>query len=122
MEQRGIGATIDALEEAPFEVVGDNIIVELVEIEEELASGIVLAGSSKKRPPEVVVVGVGPLAKVAVDADTADNTHDEYGNPSRTIRVGDVLVVSKHELQRIELSDDGRELHRLKPSAVIGIV
>lgn len=124
MEQQASVAAPE-VEPAPFEVVGDNIVVELVEREEVLESGIVLAGVSKKRPPEVVVVGAGPRAQVSIDngsGDTRRGYDQSYGDKQHRVRVGDVLVVRKHDLLRVELSDDGRELHVLKPTAVLGIM
>lgn len=121
MEQQQGSAVAEKVEQAPFEVVGDNIIVELIEVEKVLESGIVLAGESKKRPPEVVVVGVGPLATTDVYDHDHSGDRDGYFVTQRQVVVGDVLVCRKHELLRLELSDDGRELHVLKPTAIIGI-
>lgn len=98
------------LEACPFDVVGDNIVVELIEREEETDSGIVLVQENKTRPPEVVVVGAGPDAYVW------------SGEAETLLDIGMVLVVRKHELLRLELGEDGRELQVLKPSSIIGIM
>lgn len=98
------------IEPCPFVVVGDNIVVELVEREETTESGIVLVEDKKARPSDVTVVGVGPLAKEA------------FVQAGIIVGVGVVLVVRKHEMLRLELNEDGRELHILKPASVIGII
>lgn len=99
----------DLVEPAPFDVVGDNIVVELVQREEETESGIVLVQEKQTRPPDVIVVGAGPLARLDGHAGAVD------------VEAGMVLIVRKHELVRLELGDDGRELFVLKPTAVLGV-
>jgi len=99
------------IEPCPFVVAGDNIVVELVEREETTDSGIVLVEDKKARPSDVTVVGIGPAA--------ARYFSD---NERFNVNKGSVLVVRKHEMLRLELSEDGRELHVLKPASVLGMI
>lgn len=99
------------LEPAPFRVLGDNIIVELVEREETTESGLLLVQERKQRPPDVTVVGIG-----------AEAVRHFESEEHLVVELGTCLMVRRHEMTRLELGDDGRELYVLKPSAVIGHV
>jgi co-chaperonin GroES (HSP10) len=111
----GTAAVVDnqepQLEPAPFRVLGDNIVLEFVEREEETVSGIVLVQEKQERVPEATVVGIGPAA--------AD--HFEI-NEGVVVELGTVLMLRKHELSALKLGEDGRELYVAKPHVVLGIV
>lgn len=103
------------LEPAPFRVLGENIVVELVQREDTVtfAGGIEfeIVQEKQTRPPDVVVVGIGPLAV----------EHFERVE-SVVVELGTTLIVRKNEGLRLELGDDGRELYVYRPAAVLGIV
>lgn len=99
------------IEPCPFRVLGDNIVVELVVREEETLSGLTIVREKQERPPDVVVVGIGEKAR--------RHFADEEGV---IVEVGTTLITRKHEMIRLELADDGRELYVLKPAAALGTV
>lgn len=102
------------LEVAPFETVGDNIVVEELQRENVTEGGVFLPDTKKQTSvPEVVVVGVGPGARVLV--------HDaQQDSRLRAPVVGDVLIIRKHEALVLVMGDDERELKIIKPAAIIG--
>lgn len=97
------------VEPAPFTVVGDNIVVELVQREEETVGGIVLVKEREEIPPDVIVAGIGQAAREHFLRTEGVN-----------IGLGTILMTRRSERVRVELADDGRELYVLKPGAVIG--
>lgn len=116
MEVIGINAATSIEEEygvepAPFDVAGDNVVVEFVQREETTLSGIEIVRDKPTRPPDCIVVGIGPAA-----------TKHFAQNERFVVDIGTVLIVRKHEAYRLELGDDERELHVFKPASVIGVV
>lgn len=45
-----------------------------------------------------------------------------HGFDARLLKFGDAMIVHRHKKVRLELDDDGRELHVFKPDAVVGII
>lgn len=108
----GAGAREDEkpeLEEAPFHVVGDNIVVELVEYEDTTDTGIVLVKEKSDIPPDVVVVGIGSPAQ------------RHFEQEGLAVELGTKLMTRRNERIRLEMPEDGRELYVLKPAAVVGV-
>ena len=88
--------------------LGDRIIIELVELEEKTASGIVLPDTAKEKPQEgkVVAVGTGRVLengeRVALDVSVGDSiifskyagTEVKYdGNEYLIVRENDILAI-----------------------------
>ena len=88
--------------------LGDRIIIELVELEEKTASGIVLPDTAKENPQEgkVVAVGTGRVLengeRVALEVSVGDNiifskyagTEVKYdGNEYLIVRENDILAI-----------------------------
>ena len=88
--------------------LGDRIIIELVELEEKTASGIVLPDTAKEKPQEgkVVAVGTGRVLengeRVALEVSVGDNiifskyagTEVKYdGNDYLIVRENDILAI-----------------------------
>lgn len=108
---QGIGTLVvpDEFEEPlGFDVVGDTIVVAMLQRSSTTASGIEIAGQRTEKPSAVVVLGAGPHASI------------DHTDGFRLVERGDRLVAHRHEVTRLELAD-GRELHTLKPKSVIGV-
>ena len=88
--------------------LGDRIIIELVELEEKTASGIVLPDTAKEKPQEgkVVAVGTGRVLengeRVALEVSVGDRiifskyagTEVKYeGNEYLIVRENDILAI-----------------------------
>ena len=88
--------------------LGDRIIIELVELEEKTASGIVLPDTAKEKPQEgkVVAVGTGRILengeRVALEVSVGDSiiyskyagTEEKYdGNEYLIVRENDILAI-----------------------------
>jgi chaperonin GroES len=88
--------------------LGDRIIIELVELEEKTASGIVLPDTAKEKPQEgkVVAVGTGRVLengeRVALEVSVGDSiifskyagTEVKYdGNEYLIVRENDILAI-----------------------------
>ena len=88
--------------------LGDRIIIELVELEEKTASGIVLPDTAKEKPQEgkVIAVGTGRVLdngeRVALEVSVGDNiifskyagTEVKYdGNEYLIVRENDILAI-----------------------------
>lgn len=89
--------------------LGDRIIIELVEVEEKTAFGIVLPDSAKEKPQtgKVVAVGTGRVLDngTRVDVD---------------VKVGDEILFSK--FSGTEVKYDGVEYLILRESDILAIV
>lgn len=103
------------IEEVPFDVTGDHVLVEIVERDDVTESGIVLAGMEKERPSQVVVVACGPDACVRI--------WTAVGEPDLTmIEPGQVLEVRRHQMIGVKVQEqDDRELYLLQPPAIYGV-
>lgn len=101
--------TAPSVEPCPFTVFGERIVVEMIEREETTTSGIVIVEDKKHARTEVVVVGFGRKA--------AEWFEREEG---RVLEIGTRLIVAKHQRRRVEIDEDGRELHIVLPDAIDG--
>ena len=110
-----------------WQVVGNNIIIEFEEDAAERTSvgGVILPGTKKEvRKSVATVVGVGPHAALEIPPRNPPGGPDTpLRNLQRHAAVGDVLVVHRHKLTKLELSADSeRKLWVIDPSNVIGII
>ncbi|WP_274308334.1 co-chaperone GroES [Solibacillus daqui] len=89
--------------------LGDRIIIELVEVEEKTAFGIVLPDSAKEKPQtgKVVAVGTGRVLDNGIRLDL-------------DVKVGDEIIFSK--FSGTEVKYDGVEYLILRESDVLAIV
>ena len=89
--------------------LGDRIIIELVEVEEKTAFGIVLTDSAKEKPQtgKVVAVGTGRVL-------------DNGTRVELDVTVGDEIIFSK--FSGTEVKFDGVEYLILRESDVLAIV
>ena len=89
--------------------LGDRIIIELVEVEEKTAFGIVLPDSAKEKPQtgKVVAVGTGRVL-------------DNGTRVELDVNVGDEIIFSK--FAGTEVKYDGTEYLILRESDILAIV
>lgn len=89
--------------------LGDRIIIEVVEVEEKSAFGIVLPDSAKEKPQEgkVVAVGTGSLT-------------DSGNVVPLNVKEGDNIIFSKYS--GTEVKYEGKEYLILRESDVLAIV
>lgn len=89
--------------------LGDRIIIELVEVEEKTAFGIVLPDSAKEKPQtgKVVAVGTGRVL-------------DNGTRVELDVKVGDEIIFS--QFSGTEVKYDGVEYLILRESDVLAIV
>lgn len=84
--------------------LGDRVVVKRVETEEVTRGGIVLAGTSKEKPQEAVVVAAGPgTAEVKME-----------------VQVGDKIIFSK--FAGTEVKVDGQEYMILKQDEILAVI
>ncbi|MBD8026466.1 co-chaperone GroES [Ureibacillus sp. 179-F W5.1 NHS] len=89
--------------------LGDRIIIELVEVEEKTASGLVLPDSAKEKPQEgnVVAVGTGRVL-------------DNGSRVELDVREGDRIIFSKYS--GTEVKYEGKEYLILRESDVLAVI
>ena len=88
--------------------LGDRIVIELIEVEEKSAFGIVLPDSAKEKPQEAEVVAVGPGGMV-------DGQKVEM-----QVKVGDKVIYSKYAGTEVTLNKE--EYVIVKQSDILAIV
>lgn len=91
--------------------LGDRIIIELVEVEEKTAFGIVLPDSAKEKSQtgKIVAVGTGRVL-------------DNGTRLELDVKVGDEIIFSKFSNSVTEVKYDGVEYLILRESDVLAIV
>ncbi len=89
--------------------LGDRIVIELVEVEEKTASGIVLPDTAKEKPQEGKVVAVG-----------SGRVLDSGERVALEVAVGDRIIFSKYA--GTEVKYEGKEYLILRESDVLAIV
>lgn len=89
--------------------LGDRIIIELVEVEEITASGLVLPDSAKEKPQEgnVVAVGTGRVL-------------DNGTRVELDVKMGDRIIFSKYS--GTEVKYEGKEYLILRENDVLAII
>lgn len=89
--------------------LGDRIVIELVEVEEKTASGIVLPDTAKEKPQEGKVVAVGPGRVL----DSGERVAPE-------VAVGDLIIFSKYS--GTEVKYQGKEYLILRETDILAVV
>src|ERR1022692_3148034 len=85
--------------------LGDRLIVEVLDEEEQTASGIVLPDTAKEKPQRGKVLAVGPGARdengehVAMDVEEGDEIiFSKYGGTEIKVGVDDVLILRESDV------------------------
>ncbi len=89
--------------------LGDRIIIELVEVEEKTASGLVLPDSAKEKPQEGKVVAVG-----------TGRVLDNGTRVELDVKEGDRIIFSKYS--GTEVKYEGNEYLILRESDVLAVI
>ena len=89
--------------------LGDRIVIELIEVEEKSAFGIVLPDSAKEKPQEGKVVAVG-TGRVLDNGQRID----------LEVKEGDRIIFSKYS--GTEVKHEGQEYLILRESDVLAII
>lgn len=89
--------------------LGDRIIIELVEVEEKTASGLVLPDSAKEKPQEGKVVAVG-----------TGRVLDNGTRVELDVKEGDQIIFSKYS--GTEVKYEGNDYLILRESDVLAII
>jgi chaperonin GroES len=89
--------------------LGDRIIIELVELEEKTASGIVLPDTAKEKPQEGKVIAVG-----------TGRVLDNGERVALEVSVGDSIIFSKYA--GTEVKYDGNEYLIVRENDILAII
>ena len=89
--------------------LGDRVVIELVEVEEKTASGIVLPDTAKEKPQEGKVVAVG-----------TGRVLDSGERVALEVTVGDRIIFSKYA--GTEVKYEGKEYLILRESDILAVV
>ena len=89
--------------------LGDRIIIELVELEEKTASGIVLPDTAKEKPQEGKVIAVG-----------TGRVFDNGERVALEVSVGDSIIFSKYA--GTEVKYDGNEYLIVRENDILAII
>ena len=88
--------------------LGDRVVIKMVEAEETTKSGIIMAGSAKKKPQMAEVIAVGPGGTV----DGKEVTME--------VKVGDKVITNKYAGTEVKL--DGVEYIVLRQADILAKV
>jgi chaperonin GroES len=89
--------------------LGDRIIIELVELEEKTASGIVLPDTAKEKPQEGKVIAVG-----------TGRVLDNGEHVALEVSVGDSIIFSKYA--GTEVKYEGNEYLIVRENDILAII
>ncbi|KGR90609.1 hypothetical protein CD30_10410 [Ureibacillus massiliensis 4400831 = CIP 108448 = CCUG 49529] len=89
--------------------LGDRIIIELVEVEEKTASGLVLPDSAKEKPQQGKVVAVG-----------TGRVLDNGTRVELEVKEGDTIIFSKYS--GTEVKYEGNEYLILRESDILAVI
>lgn len=89
--------------------LGDRIIIELVEVEEKTASGLVLPDSAKEKPSQGKVVAVG-----------TGRVLDNGTRVELEVKEGDTIIFSKYS--GTEVKYEGTEYLILRESDILAVI
>ncbi|SOC43559.1 co-chaperone GroES [Ureibacillus acetophenoni] len=89
--------------------LGDRIIIELVEVEEKTASGLVLPDSAKEKPSQGKVVAVG-----------TGRVLDNGTRVELEVQEGDTIIFSKYS--GTEVKYEGTEYLILRESDILAVI
>jgi chaperonin GroES len=90
--------------------LGDRVIVEPLEQDEQTASGIILPETAKEKPQEGTVLAVGP-----------GRVDDDGKRLPMDVKVGDVVLFPKYGGTEIKL-DGGRKVMVMRESEILAII
>jgi chaperonin GroES len=89
--------------------LGDRVLVQAIELEEQVKGGIIIPDSAKEKPQEAVVIAIGP------------GKRDEDGKIiPMEVKVGDTVLTSKYGGTDIKIDD--KEYKILNSSDILAIV
>ncbi|MGI5923858.1 MAG: co-chaperone GroES [Lentisphaeria bacterium] len=89
--------------------LGDRVLVQAIELEEQVKGGIIIPDSAKEKPQEAIVVAVGP------------GKRDDDGKLiPMEVKVGDTVLTSKYGGTDIKIDD--KEYKILSSSDILAIV
>ena len=92
-----------------FRPLHDRILVERIEAEAKTAGGIIIPDTAKEKPQEGLVIAVG------------NGTIDDDGDVRPLdVKAGDRILFGKWSGTEVKL--DGKDLHIMKESDVMGII
>ena len=86
----------------------DRVVLKQVEAEETTASGIILTGDAKEKPPEAIVLAVGPGGIV------------DGKEVKMEVKVNDRVIYSKYAGTDVKIK--GEELKIVRQSDILAIV
>ena len=89
--------------------LGDRVLVQAREQEEQIKGGIYIPDSAKEKPQEAVVIAVGP-----------GKLDDDGKRIAMDVKVGDVVLTSKYGGTEIKVDD--KEYKILNASDILAIV
>lgn len=89
--------------------LGDRILVEYIEEDEQVRGGIIIPDSAKERPQEAKVVALGT-------GKTGENGKKE----AFEVKLGDRVLVSKYGGTEVKI--DGKEYTILRQDDILGVV
>jgi chaperonin GroES len=88
--------------------LGDRLVVEVLEKEEQTASGIVLPDTAKEKPQEGTILAVGPGAfdndgkRVPIDVKAGDKVlYAKYAGTEFKVEGDELLIVSQKDILAI---------------------
>ncbi|MDQ0289928.1 co-chaperone GroES [Oligosphaera ethanolica] len=89
--------------------LGDRVLVQAIELEEQVKGGIIIPDSAKEKPQEAVVIAIGP------------GKRDEDGKIiPMEVKVGETVLTSKYGGTDIKIDD--KEYKILNSSDILAIV
>ena len=89
--------------------LGDRVLVQAIELEEQVKGGIIIPDSAKEKPQEAVVVAIGP------------GKRDEDGKIiPMEVKVGETVLTSKYGGTDIKIDD--KEYKILNSSDILAVV
>ena len=89
--------------------VGDHILIQFVEEEEQIHGGVIIPDSAKEKPMTAEVIAVG-----------SGRTLKDGKKVALEVKIGDTVLVGKYSGSEVKL--DGNEYLILKEDEVLGIV
>lgn len=90
--------------------LGDRVLIQAIEVEEQIRGGIVIPDAAKEKPQQAKVIAVGP-GKI-----------DDNGKriPVTDVKVGDMVLTSKYGGTEVKFDDE--EYKIISVSEILAIV
>ncbi|MEO0793691.1 MAG: co-chaperone GroES [Verrucomicrobiota bacterium] len=89
--------------------LGDRVLIQAVEVDEQVKGGIIIPDSAKEKPQEAKVIALGTGAK------------DENGKAQPfNVKVGDIVIVSKYGGSEVKFDDVTYTL--VREDDILGVV